>query len=125
MATLSAWVVSLLMLGGVSFMLIATVGLVRLPDIYSRMQAATKAGAVGLSYLMLAVAIDLAHTEATVLVMLLVAFLLMTAPVAAHAIARAAYLDGAPLWQGTTRDDLRTSETLHRARATRSQGPLP
>ncbi|UJR83009.1 monovalent cation/H(+) antiporter subunit G [Sandaracinus amylolyticus] len=104
---IASWIASVLLTVGSAFVLIASIGVARLPDLYTRMQAATKGGAVGLAFLMGAVALALQRAEATVLVALLIAFVMLTAPVAAHAIGRAGYLNGVPLWEGTRRDDLR------------------
>ncbi|MDQ3034403.1 MAG: monovalent cation/H(+) antiporter subunit G [Myxococcota bacterium] len=112
MAIVREWIVSALVLGGALFMLIAAIGVLRLPDLFTRMQAATKAGAVGLVGIVGAVALSLQRGEVTVLALLLMAFVVMTAPVAAHTIARAGYLNRVPLWKGTQRDDLLTSGAL-------------
>lgn len=86
---------------GAGFMLVAALGVVRLPDLYTRMQAATKASTVGVVAMMAAVA--LAHTDAsvTIRVVLVAGFFLLTSPVAAHAIARSAHTRGVPLAPGT------------------------
>lgn len=78
-----------LALGGAILMLLAGVGVLRFPDLYSRMHAATKATAVGVVLISVAgaVAIDGARGQ----ILLAAALLLITAPTAAHFIARAAY----------------------------------
>jgi multicomponent Na+:H+ antiporter subunit G len=103
------WVVAILLLAGASLMLIAAIGVARMPDVFMRMQAATKGGAVGLSLILLALAVDLAAVGPSVRALLAILFVLLTAPVAAQVIARAAYLDGVQLWEGTGRDDLSDS----------------
>jgi multicomponent Na+:H+ antiporter subunit G len=101
------WLVAVLAVLGATFLAIAALGVARMPDVFSRLHAATKAGPVGIASIVLAVAIHFSRGDVTLLGTLLVAFLLLTAPVAAHVIARAAYLNDAPLWEGTIRDDLR------------------
>lgn len=96
-----------LMIVGAVLMLLATVGVVRMPDLYSRMQSATKASTLGVGCTMLAVAVDFANLAIATRVVLIVAFVFLTAPIAAHMIGRAAYHVGVPLWQGTTLDQLR------------------
>jgi multicomponent Na+:H+ antiporter subunit G len=91
-------------LAGAAFMLVAALGIVRLPDIYTRMQAATKAATVGVVGVMCGVAVALADAPVTARVALVSAFLLLTSPVAAHAIARAAHARGVPLAPGTRVD---------------------
>lgn len=115
---------SLVMLLGGLTVLLAGVGMLRLPDIFTRMQAATKAGTVGSSLLMLAVALHFAELEVVAGALLVIFFLVLTAPVAAHMIARIAYLSGVPLWTGTVRDEL--AEDLRReGRAKRTEERPP
>ncbi len=98
---------STLMLVGAFFMLLAAVGVVRMPDLYTRMHASTKSVSLGVGCLMLGLAVhfnDLAIASRAVAV---VGFIFATAPVASHMIARAAYFSGVPLWEGTVTDELR------------------
>lgn len=91
---------------GAGFMLVAALGVLRMPDLFMRMHAATKAGTLGAGLLLLAVA--LAHGQASVTVRALatITFLLITAPVAAHVIGRAAYrAERVPLWERTRIDE--------------------
>jgi multicomponent Na+:H+ antiporter subunit G len=83
-----------LVVAGSVFSLLAAVGVLRLPDLYLRMHAASKAGVVGAGLALLAVgiaALDLAIAMRAVLGIL---FLLLTTPVSAHLLARAAYRTG-------------------------------
>jgi len=96
----------LLLLGG-GFMLLAGVGIVRLPDLFMRMQATTKAATLGAGCMLMAVAVHFGEVGITVRCLLVTAFILLTAPVAAHVMARAAYSVGVPLWEGSIGDDLR------------------
>jgi multicomponent Na+:H+ antiporter subunit G len=95
-----------LMVVGAVLTLLAALGMVRMPDLYSRMQSATKASTLGVGCTMLAVAIDFADLAITTRVVLIVAFVFLTAPISAHMIGRAAYYVGVPLWKGTTLDEL-------------------
>lgn len=99
--------VVLLLLIGATFVLLAAVGLVRLPDLLTRMQAAAKTGTLGVGCTVLAVAVFFGQAGITTRALLIVVFLFMTAPIAAHMIARAAYFVGTDLWEGTVNDDLR------------------
>jgi multicomponent Na+:H+ antiporter subunit G len=96
-----------LMVLGATLMLLAAIGVVRMPDLYSRMQSATKASSLGAGCLLLAVAVHFADPAITTRVLMIIVFILMTAPVSAHMIGRAAYFVGVPLWEGTTIDELR------------------
>ena len=92
---------------GAFLMFLAGVGLLRLPDIFLRMSAATKASTLGAGFILLAAALYFDDLGTTSRAVATIFFLLLTGPVAAHRIARAAYFDGSPLWEGTVRDDLR------------------
>jgi multicomponent Na+:H+ antiporter subunit G len=71
------------------------------------MQAATKASALGAGCVLLAVAVHFADPAITTRVLLIIVFIVLTAPVSAHMIGRAAYFVGVPPWPGTTIDELR------------------
>lgn len=89
-------------------MLVAAIGLLRMPDLLMRMHAATKAGTLGTGLLLLAVAVHFRETGVTIRAIATIVFLLFTAPVAAHVIGRAAYLSGRlQLWNRTLVDELR------------------
>ena len=92
---------------GAFLMFLAGVGLLRLPDIFLRLSAATKASTLGAGFILLAAALYFDDLGTTSRAIATIFFLLLTGPIAAHRIARAAYFDGSPLWQGTVRDDLR------------------
>ena len=86
--------------------LLAAVGIVRMPDLYTRMQSATKAGTLGVACMVVAVAVHFGTASIAVEAVLVVVFLFATAPIASHLIARAAYGSGVPLWRQTTRNEL-------------------
>lgn len=96
-----------LLLSGAVFMLLAAVGVLRLPDLLTRMHATTKAAALGVSLVMLAVALHFAEVAVVARAFGVIVFILMTAPVAAHVIGRAGYFVGSRLWSGTVKDELR------------------
>jgi len=98
---------AVLLVAGAFFMLLAGLGMLRLPDLFMRLQAATKAATLGLGCMLLAVAIHFHDLAVTTRALLVIVFVFMTAPVAAHLIARAAYAVGVPLWEGTITDELR------------------
>ena len=98
-------VVILLVLGG-AFAAIAGLGLLRLPDILIRMHASTKAGTLGVGLIVIAVAVSKGDVLVTTKAVLIILFLLLTAPVAAHLIGRAAYRNGTPLWSRTVIDEM-------------------
>ena len=85
---------------------LAGVGLLRLPDVFLRMSAATKASTLGAGFLLLGAALYFEDLGTTSRAIATIFFLFLTGPVAAHRIARAAYFDNSPVWQGTLRDDI-------------------
>lgn len=95
------------LVGGGLFAFIAGLGLARMPDVFIRMHAATKAGTLGVGLIMAAVAVNFGDLGITVRALAGIAFLIITAPVAAHLIGRAAYREGVPLWRATTIDEWR------------------
>lgn len=101
------WLTMFLLATGASFMLLATVGLLRLPDLFTRMHAATKTATLGVSCTLLAVAVHFGELGITTRAVLIIVFFFLTAPVAAHLIARAAYSVGVPLWERSVIDELR------------------
>ncbi|GAA1138564.1 monovalent cation/H(+) antiporter subunit G [Nesterenkonia lutea] len=80
----------LLVVGGL-MSLAAGIGLVRLPDLHSRMHAATKPQVLGLIALLLAAAITWRSWELVPIVVLAWGLLLLTAPVSAHVVGRSGY----------------------------------
>lgn len=107
--TLSDVVVVFLVLTGAAFSLLAGIGIVRMPDLYMRMQSATKAGTLGVACIVLAAAVHFATASAIVEASLIILFLFATAPIATHLIARASYDSGIRLWHRTSRNDLSPS----------------
>ncbi|MEX0780134.1 MAG: monovalent cation/H(+) antiporter subunit G [Balneolales bacterium] len=97
----------ILLIAGAGFMLIASIGLVRLPDLLMRMHASTKAGTLGAGLILLGVSFAFTDTAITARVLTIIVFILLTAPVAAHLIGRAAYYVGMDLWKGTVIDELK------------------
>ena len=94
---------ALVLLGGF-FAFIAGLGILRLPDVLIRMHATTKAGTLASGLIMLAVAIAFADAPTVARAVAIVVFLLITAPVAAHMIGRAAFRSGVKLWGSTVID---------------------
>lgn len=85
-------------------MSIAAIGLLRLPDLYTRMHAVTKAGTLGIGLVLVAAAVAFADLSVAARAVVALLFVLLTAPVSAHMIGRAGYLGGVPFWEGTAFD---------------------
>lgn len=87
-------------------MLLAGIGILRMPDLLLRMSTTTKAATVGVSSILVATALFFNTQATSTLSLAIIAFLFLTAPVAAHMMARAAYLDGIDLYEKTHIDHL-------------------
>ena len=103
---MSMWLSALFVLSGAIITFIAAVGLLRLPDFFMRMHAATKAGVVGPSLLLIGVGFYAPTWTTWIKIALSILFLSMTTPIAAHLLGRAGFLGGVHLWRGTARNDL-------------------
>jgi len=88
----------LLLLGG-ALGLIGSLGLVRMPDVLIRMHASTKIGTLSAGLILAASAVWFWDTGVTVRIILIVLFVLLTAPIGSHMIGRAAVRLGVPLYQ--------------------------
>jgi multicomponent Na+:H+ antiporter subunit G len=95
----------LLLLGALAS-LIAGLGLVRMPDLYTRMQATSKAATLGTILVLFATALFFADTAITVRSLIVVVFLALTAPVGAQMLARAGYVAGVRMSDPGARDEL-------------------
>ena len=93
-----------LMVVGVTFDLIGCLGLVRLPDVYNRLQAGTKCVTLGTCSLLLGAAVMANGAAGVTKALLCLVFVVITSPTAAHALARGAHAAGIPLAEGTVID---------------------
>ncbi len=93
-----------LLIIGISFDIVGCIGLVRLPDIYNRLQAATKCVTLGTCMILLSVVFYTGVGSISAKALLCIWFVLITSPTGAHAIARAAHRSGIRLWEGSFMD---------------------
>ncbi len=91
---------------GALFILLAAIGLLRMPDLYLRMSVTTKAATLGVGLILMGLALHYMETSITTRVIAIIVFLFLTAPISAHVIGRAAYFVGVPMWKKTKIDDL-------------------
>ena len=92
---------ALLLLLGSLLALLAAIGVWRFPDTFSRMQASSKASTLGLACLLAGTALQLPDLAVIVRLGSIAAFIMLTAPLSAHVVARVALRRGTPLWEGT------------------------
>lgn len=100
------YIAGILIIIGAFFALVASIGIIRLPDIYSRMHSASKAGTVGSGMMMIALALTAGDLATAIRAIAGVVFFIMTAPIAAHLLAQAAYKTGYRLWDGSVVDEM-------------------
>lgn len=105
-------ITALLWLVGAMFSLLAAVGILRMPDVFTRMQASTKASTLGLGCLLLGTALQMGDLASFIRAGSIGGFLLLTTPVAGHVIARASYYANVPLWKGTVLDERRNERSV-------------
>ena len=91
-------IVAILILAGAVFAVLGAVGLVRMPDVLIRMHASTKIGTLSCGLCLAGAGVYFQSADITVRVIAIFLFLLLTAPIAAHMIGRAAITTGVKLW---------------------------
>ena len=101
------FVTSFFLIIGAGFMLVAGLGVWRMPDLLTRMHATTKAGVLGAGLMLVGVGVYFWEVNVLVRVVAVIGFIMLTAPVAAHMIGRAGYFVGVPLWENTVKDELK------------------
>lgn len=105
--TILEWLPAVVLFVGAWLIFSASLGLIRLPDFYSRLHATTKAGTVGVGFVLLSAMIssgDGGVIWKSILIVLLVA---ITSPLAAHLLSKAAYLTGVPMGEDAVADQSR------------------
>lgn len=107
MTSVILWISIVLILAGSFFVGIAAIGLLRLPDLYTRMHAAAKAGAFGGSLILIATALLFGSWIITIKIVLIILFFYASTPVAGHMIGRAGYLTGIRQWSQAKIDELK------------------
>ena len=91
---------------GAMFALVASIGILRLPDFYTRIHAASKAGTVGSVLALVALAIVSVQTAEVLRAIAAIVFFFLTAPISAHLLGKAAYSAGYRMWSGSVLDEM-------------------
>ncbi len=105
---------SILTLSGSIFLFLGALGVFRMPDLYNRMQAGTKATTLGTMLTLLGIGI--CHTEWLGQIIILIMFIALTNPISSHALARAAHFKGIPLTAKSVTDKLKEEESKEEVR---------
>jgi len=95
---------------GLIFNIFGCIGLIRLPDVYNRLQAATKCVTLGTCSILFGVLIMKGFGSSGAKALLMIWFIFLTSPVAAHALARAAHKSGIKLWEKSVCDKYKEDE---------------
>ena len=96
---------TILIIVGMVFDFFGCLGLIRFPDVYGRLQASAKCVTLGTCSILLGLFLFRGFTATGIKALLCLLFIILTAPVSAHALARSAYLSGVKPWQGTVIDE--------------------
>jgi multicomponent Na+:H+ antiporter subunit G len=104
---MNEWLGLALVTLGIAFEIAGCIGLVRMPDVYNRLQTATKCVTAGTCLVLIGAAVAVATLSAAIKCALAIGFVLVTSPTAAHALARAAHRSGVPLCDGSVVDRYR------------------
>lgn len=98
--------VSIFALAGAIFILIATVGMVKMPDTYLRISVSTIASTLGVGLILISTMLFFRETIVNIKAIAMIVFILMTSPVSAHLIARSSYLMNVKLWKKSIIDEI-------------------
>jgi multicomponent Na+:H+ antiporter subunit G len=123
------FIIILMAIGG-ALMLLAGIGILRMPDLFTRMHVATKSATLGVGCVLIAVALFFGDIGVFTRALLVILFFFLTAPVGAHLIGRAGYIVGTPLWEGTKWDELKdkydhSNHTLDSPSSVKTRVPGP
>ncbi|HMM11225.1 MAG TPA: monovalent cation/H(+) antiporter subunit G [Bacteroidales bacterium] len=105
-------IVIALLLTGSLVILVAAIGLLRMPDVYLRMSSATIAATFGVASMLLALPIHFGSSTHALHVLGVIVFLILSVPVGSHMMGIAAYVAGLPMWKGTKTDQLKDQINL-------------
>ena len=92
---------------GVLFILIASIGIVRMPDFYLRLSVTVKASTLGVGFVLLSTVLYFGDLAVATKALAIVFFLFLTSPISAQLLGRISYFSGIPLWKNSVLDDLK------------------
>ncbi len=101
---------AIITLAGALFLFLGSLGLIRMPDLYNRMQSGTKTSTLGSILFLIGIAVGFGFRIYLAKIIILILFILITNPISSHALARAAHYFGIKLTSVTVRDNLREDE---------------
>jgi len=101
---------SLITLAGAVFLFLGSLGLLRMPDVYNRMQAGTKTSTLGSILFLIGIALGFGIEVYFGKILILILFIIITNPISSHALARAAHYIGIELTSRSVHDNLKDDE---------------
>jgi multicomponent Na+:H+ antiporter subunit G len=99
------YLIAALLLLGAFMMFLAGLGVMRMPDLFTRMHASTKGASLGVAFLLAGAALVFQDLAVITKSLVTISFIFLTAPVAAHLLGRAAYARKVPLWKKSVIDE--------------------
>lgn len=97
---------------GLIFDFFGCLGLIRLPDVYNRLQASTKCVTLGTCGILFGLFLFKGFSAVGIKAILCIIFIILTAPVSAHALARGAHRSGVKLWEKSVCDKYNEDKEL-------------
>jgi len=98
---------------GMLFDIFGCLGLLRLPDVYNRLQATTKCVTLGTCGILFGTLVIKGFSGTGIKAILCILFLILTSPVAAHALSRGAHISGVKLWDKSVCDKYEQDRSVH------------
>jgi multicomponent Na+:H+ antiporter subunit G len=96
---------------GLIFNFLGCLGLIRMPDVYNRLQASTKCVTLGTCSILVGLILFQGVSAVSIKAILCILFIILTAPVSAHALARGAHISGVKLWDKSVCDKYNEART--------------
>ena len=99
-------IIAIILTLGAVFVVLAAIGVVKMPDLFLRISVTTKAATLGVGLMLVGVIVHFGDFYTTTRSIAILLFVFLTAPIGAHLIGRAAYITGVPLWKNNLIDHL-------------------
>lgn len=114
---ISEWIAAILLVSGAFFMLVASIGMVRLKDLYMRMHASTKAPSLGIFLMVMAVIVYFFKFWTSIEGLIIILFIFLTTPIGSHMISRVAHSMGVEKDKNTMIDELEDDSLVKEKKA--------
>lgn len=98
---------NIFLFAGTMFILLAAIGIIKMPDFYMRISVTTKAATLGIGLILAGAAFYFKEITTITRIAAIIFFVFLTAPVAAHIIGKASYIAGVELWKNSVMDQLK------------------